>query len=120
MPHPGASAPESRNAQFRSSSPWYTKLATGFLDTTHLPASKVDSHILIVGESVKSSKKMCGVPDASITRAENCVLVSVPLTSAGAEKGCPGPGDWDTRIAEPNAGIVAVPSVQGEALQKYV
>ena len=36
---------------------------------------------------VKWSKKMCGVPDASITMLENCVLTSAPLTRAGALKG---------------------------------
>jgi hypothetical protein len=96
------------------------KLAMGFADTIHVPPVNVDSHILITGKFVKSSKKMCGTPDASMTMSENWVFVRAPLTSAGALKGCPGPAECDSRIADPKAGMDAVPSVHGTPLQKNV
>ena len=61
-----------------------------------------------------------GVGFTSITMSENCVAVSEPLTSAGRLNGCPGPAECDSRIADPNAGTVAVPSVHGALLQNKV
>src|SRR5580700_2047842 len=112
IPHPGASAPLSRKAQLRLAKPLKVKLATGAGETTQMPPISEDSHMLIVGRFVKSSKKMCGVPPASMTRSENCVFTREPLTSAGAENGCPGPGECDSRIADWKAGTVALPSTQ--------
>src|ERR1700733_3598872 len=68
--------------------------------------------MLITGALVKSSKKMCGVPEGSMTMSENCAVASAPLTSEGTLKGQPGPAEWDSRITEPKAGMVALPSVQ--------
>src|ERR1700719_4482680 len=112
MVHPGASAPLSRKAQFRFRNPLNTKLTAGCRATIQVLPTSVDSHILIVGKFVKSSKRMCGVPAESITMLENCVLTSEPLTSAGAEKGSPGPGECTSTIADWTNGTVAVPSVQ--------
>src|SRR6516165_4361156 len=96
------------------------KVATGLLDTTHPPAVRVDSHIVVSVMLEKSSKKMCGVPWLSMTMEENCSCVSEPLTRAGGEKGTPAPGECDSRIAEEFAGTVAVPSVQGFEPQNKV
>src|SRR6202022_2779250 len=120
IPHPGATAPKSRKPHWMLFSPLYTKVATGFLPTTHLPPFSVDSHIVLKKGLEKSSKKMCGVPWLSMTMLENCSCVSEPLTNAGDEKRNPAPGECDSRIAEENGGTVAFPSTQGFALQKSV
>src|ERR1700722_5712608 len=96
------------------------KLATGLAETTQVPAFRVDSHICVNGKLLKSSKNTWGMPLESITMSENSVLVSEPLTSAGRLKGCPGPAECDSRIPDPNAGTVAVPSVHGALLQNNV
>src|ERR1700730_6423492 len=117
IPHPGASAPLSRNAQLTLRSPLKTNAATAACETTHVPPISVDCHILITGKLVKSSKKICGLPVASTTMSENCAFARAPLTSAGAEKGRPAPAECDSRITEEKAGIlVALPSEQPNEL----
>src|ERR1700726_3681117 len=96
------------------------KVATGLAETTQLPPVSVDSHICVYGKLLKSSKNMCAVPFESITMLENCVAVSEPLTRAGGLNGWLGPAECDSRIADPNAGTVAVPSVHGAPLQNRV
>lgn len=93
------------------------KVATGVGVTTQLLPVKVDSYIMICGW-VKSSKKMCGVPWLSTTRLENCVLTSLPLTSAGGENGRPTPAECDSRITDENAGATALPVGAGSGTAK--
>src|SRR5580698_2159721 len=104
-------APLSVNDQLAFPKPLYMKVATGFCETVHTPPARVDSHMVIDGVLENSSKKMCGVPEASITMSANSELRSEPLTSAGALKGSPGPEECDSSMTEAKLGMETMPSV---------
>ena len=113
MPHPGASAPLSRNPQLKLFKPLKVKVATGVVLTVQVPPDNVDSYMFVPGKDEKSSKKICGVPWLSTTMSENWVWENDPLTRAGGVNGRPAPAELDTRIADEKAGTVAEPSVHG-------
>src|SRR5215469_7822870 len=109
MPHPGAIVPLIRKPQFVVAVPKGMKVAIGVGCTTHPLAVRVDMYILTLVPVEKSSKKACGTPWLSTTTSEHCSADSVPLTICGAENGSPAPGECDSTIAEPNAGMVPAP-----------